>query len=538
MNWMTNLNENPRPLYIAIVLLLFPAIYINLSLSPLIADEGIRGLVALEMMQTGDYLTPRLGGVFYQNKPPLYNWFITGSYHLTGQANEFSIRLTMTLFLLGFMAAIYLLTRREVGNKVAAIAALSFFTCARVLTYDSLYGLIDICFSGFTFVMFVLMYRLGKEEKYTQLFFVAYLLTAFTFLMKGLPAIAFVGISLIAYLLYQRQWKRLFSWQHIVAGLTCVAIIGTYYLFYFQRNPDRTFDDVFMTLLSESSKRTVVEQSFLNTFGHLFLFPIEYVYTFVPWTLLVIYLVRKEARQLIKSHPFLMVCAVLFVANIVLYWLSPRTHPRYLFMFVPISSLILIYVHEQLKSQGSKWVTAMEKFFLVLLVLISLGSASVPFLKDTKNLENIYLTTGALFIGLCIATFVYWKAPAQRLAVLVLFLIIVRIGFNLIVLPVRYGKSKVVPQMQAARELGQLSKGENLFVYSEPIRRYFHGEQVLPAHTLFYITAERGQPLRHSDNPQSGDWFIIEEGKPLNVHADTAFMLPSYQWVYPVMEVK
>jgi 4-amino-4-deoxy-L-arabinose transferase-like glycosyltransferase len=538
MNWVRNLNENPRPLYIAIVLLLFPAIYINLSLTPLIADEGIRGLVALEMMQTGDYLTPKLGSVFYHNKPPLYNWLIAGSYYLTGQANEFSIRLTMTIFLICFMAAIYFLTRREVGNKVAAITAISFFTCARVLTYDSLYGLIDICFSGFTFVMFVLIYRLGKEEKYTQLFFAAYLLTAFTFLMKGLPAIAFVGISLIAYLLYQRQWKRLFSWQHIVAGLTCVGIIGMYYLFYFQRNPDRTIVDVFMTLLSESSKRTAVEQSSSSTIGHLLLFPFEYIYAFAPWTILFIYLVRKEARQFIKSHPFLMICTVLFLANIVLYWLSPRTHPRYLFMFVPLSGLILIYIHEQLKAQGSKWVAIIEKFFLVLLVLISLGSAAVPFLKDTKNLENIYLTAAALFIGLSIATILYWKVTAQRLVVLALFLIIVRIGFNLIVLPVRYEKSKVVPRMQAARELGQLSKDKKLYVFSEPIRRYFHGEQVLPAHTLFYITAEAGRPLQHSDNPKRGDWFIIEEGKPLNVPADTVFILPSYQWLYPVMEVK
>lgn len=538
MNRIDQLNEHPKAIYLAIILLLFPAIYINLGLMPLIADEGIRGLVALEMIQSGDFLTPRLGGVFYQNKPPLYNWLIAGVFQLTGEANEFSLRLTMTIFLLGFMVAIYFMTRKEVGNKVAAIAALSFFTCARVLTYDSLYGLIDICFSGFTFVIFILIYRFGKDEKYTHLFVSVYLLTAVTFLLKGLPAIAFIGISLLSYLLYQRKWKWLFSWQHIAAGLSCVGIISIYYILYFQRNPDRTFDDVFMTLLSESSKRTAVEQSSSNTLSHLLLFPIEYIYSFLPWTILVIYLFKKEARKILRQNQFLMVLVVLFLANILLYWFSPKTHPRYLFMFVPLSSVVLIYLHEQMKQIQSKWAATIENVFLILFSVITLATLSIPFLKATKSFDNVYLFSGLLFLGLVITTWLYWKLSAQRLILIALFLIIVRIGFNVFVLPSRYAKSEVATRVVEAKKLGQMTKEKDLFVYSEPIRRYYHGEQVLNARTLFYITTERGRPLEHSDHPTSGDWFIIEEGKPLSVDADTVFMLPSYRWMYPVMEIK
>ena len=538
MNRINQLNENPKAIYIAIILLLFPAIYINLGLTPLIADEGIRGLVALEMIQSGDFLTPRLGGVFYQNKPPLYNWFIATVFQLTGQSNEFTLRLTMTVFMIGFMAAIYFMTRKEVGNKVAAIAALSFFTCARVLTYDSLYGLIDICFSGFTFIQFILIYRFGKEEKYTKMFFAAYLLTVVTFMLKGLPAIAFVGISLISYLIFQRKWRSLFSWQHIVAGLCCLGFISIYYVFYFQRNPDRTFDDVFMTLLSESSKRTAVEQSSSNTFTHLLLFPFEYIYSFLPWTILVIYLFKREAREILSKNHFLKVLIVLFLTNIVLYWLSPKTHPRYLFMFVPLSSLILIYLHEQMKQIQSKWATNIESGFLILFSLITLGTLAIPFIKATKNVDNVLGLSIMLFLGLAITTWLYWKLPAQRLVLIALFLIVVRIGFNVFVLPDRYSRSKVVTRVTEAKKLGQMTKDKNLFVYSEPIRRYYHGEQVLNARTLFYITAERGMPLQHSNQPTSGDWFIIEEGKPLAAPSDTVFMLPSYHWIYPVMEIK
>jgi 4-amino-4-deoxy-L-arabinose transferase-like glycosyltransferase len=364
------------------------------------------------------------------------------------------------------------------------------------------------------------------------------MITVITYMLKGLPAIAFVGISLIAYFIYQRKWKLLFSWQHIVAGLSCVGIIGIYYFFYFQRNPDRTFDDVFITLLSESSKRTAVEQSSLNTITHIFTFPLEYIYSFLPWTLLVIYLFKKEAREIIRKNPFLIVMVLLFFANILLYWFSPKTHPRYLFMFVPLSSLILISVHEQLKSNASILVKWIEVFFLALFVVITIGTLTIPFLKETKEVENVYILTGILFLGLASVTLLYWKVSAQRMVLLALFLIVVRIGFNVFVLPARYVTNDVVTRVIEAKKLGQMTKEHDLFVYSEPIRRYYHGEQVLNARTLFYITAERGKPLKHSDQPKTDDWFIIEEGKPLSMEADTMFILPSYRWMYPVMEVR
>ncbi len=40
--------------------LLIPALLINLGMLPLIGDEAIRAVVALEMMASGDYITPTL----------------------------------------------------------------------------------------------------------------------------------------------------------------------------------------------------------------------------------------------------------------------------------------------------------------------------------------------------------------------------------------------------------------------------------------------------------------------------------------------
>ena len=65
-----------RTIYILAIVLLIPALLINLGLLAFIDDEGIRSLVALEMKLSGNYITPTLHGMYYYNKPPLYNWLL------------------------------------------------------------------------------------------------------------------------------------------------------------------------------------------------------------------------------------------------------------------------------------------------------------------------------------------------------------------------------------------------------------------------------------------------------------------------------
>lgn len=538
MHWLSALQKNPRPIYAAMVVLLFPAVFYNLGLMPFITDEGIRASVALEMILSGDYLTPRLGGVYYLNKPPLYNWLIAGSFQLTGEYNELSMRLVMAISLLTFMLFMYLLLRKEVGTSLAVLTAFSFFTCGRVLTYDSLVGLIDICFSFFVFLQFYYIYHHGKRDAWGKMFLSAYAITVVTFLLKGLPAIAFVGISLIAYLIYRRKFRLLLSWQHIAAGLLCVGVVGVYYVLYFQRNPDRTLADVFLTLLGESSQRTAVQNSIGTTLKGLVMFPLEYIYAFLPFTVLMIYLFRKPTFRWLKENPFLWTMGLLFVANIILYWLSPKNHPRYLFMFVPLSSVILFYLHDRFKKEGSQLSSLIEHFFLVIMILLSIGTLSIPFLPQTAAFGYVWPGALLLFSGLAFTTWLYQKMPVHRMLLLILFLIIVRVGFNAFVLPVRFSTSDLEQRAQLFSKLGVMAKDKDLYIYGEEPRRYYHGEQLLNARAIFHITAERQKALKHKTQTKSGDWVIVREDVPFDLPADTVYTFPAQKWTYNVMEIK
>ena len=48
------------------------------------ADEPRFALVAKDMVESGNWLFPRVGGVLYPDKPPLFFWFVAAFYVLTG----------------------------------------------------------------------------------------------------------------------------------------------------------------------------------------------------------------------------------------------------------------------------------------------------------------------------------------------------------------------------------------------------------------------------------------------------------------------
>jgi 4-amino-4-deoxy-L-arabinose transferase-like glycosyltransferase len=63
-------------------------------------EEGRRILPAVTMLETGNWLVPYLGGKPYLRKPPLVNWAIAASFHLTGVRHELTARLPAALAVL------------------------------------------------------------------------------------------------------------------------------------------------------------------------------------------------------------------------------------------------------------------------------------------------------------------------------------------------------------------------------------------------------------------------------------------------------
>jgi 4-amino-4-deoxy-L-arabinose transferase-like glycosyltransferase len=66
-------------LWLAGALALFVATGLGLR-DPWPADEPRFALVARDMVASGDWLFPRVGGDFYSDKPPVYFWLLAAAY--------------------------------------------------------------------------------------------------------------------------------------------------------------------------------------------------------------------------------------------------------------------------------------------------------------------------------------------------------------------------------------------------------------------------------------------------------------------------
>src|SRR5688572_9758399 len=130
--------------------------------APWPADEPRFAFIAREMVHTGDWLFPRIGGDLYPDKPPVYFWLLSVCYIITG-----SLRAS---FLIPAFAAsavvaglVYDLGRRLAGRaaglaaSLAMVCTIQFVVTMRgaqidpvlcALTTLSLYGLLRHLLSG------------------------------------------------------------------------------------------------------------------------------------------------------------------------------------------------------------------------------------------------------------------------------------------------------------------------------------------------------------------------------------------------------
>ncbi len=495
----SRLLDQPSFYYALFGVLLVPALLINLGAHHLFVhtDESRRALVALEMILSGNYITPTLNGEFYYNKPPLYNWLIVLSFKSFGAYSALALRFPVVVAVVLYGLVVRGFLKPILGNAKAWLVAIATLTSGRILFYDSFLGLIDIAFGLLIFVNFMLFYVLGSQKRYYLLFAVSYLLIAATYLMKGLPPLVFQFFTVIGWAIYLRRWKLIFHPAHFIGFLAFLIPVALYYWAYLSANP-QTLLTLFETLINESSKRTVTEYGFGRTLISLFTFPITNLYHFAPWTLLVVFLFQKGALKALWKNDFTRYAIIIFGLNIFVYWTSPGVHPRYLFMFLPLLFSVLWYAAGQEENQLNKIIQNI--LFVIILVGIALPFFLFLF-ADKAGINALGIKMIIITAGLGAVAVLYYKKTAHRWVILGIYLLVLRIAFDWALLPNRDAKGRSYEV--AALKVAKLTEGEPLHILGP---NYVHDG------TSFLISRERGEILKRQLQPANDGFYIIYEG--------------------------
>src|SRR5688572_16556410 len=92
-------------------------------------DEPRYASIGREMARSGDWVTPRLWGEPWFEKPPLLYWMIAAGYR-SGLSGEAAVRAPVALMSAGFLFLFFHRLRREFGEKAALYASAILATSA------------------------------------------------------------------------------------------------------------------------------------------------------------------------------------------------------------------------------------------------------------------------------------------------------------------------------------------------------------------------------------------------------------------------
>ena len=189
-------------------------------------DEGRYAEIAREMAVTGDWVTPRLNGIKYFEKPPLQYWATAAAYQAFGES-EWTARLWAALtgfagvLLVGFAGT--RLFGRQAGLCAAVVLASSliYVVIGHINTLDM--GVSFWLTLGLT--GFLLAQRDRTRTRETTLWMaLAWMAMGLGFLSKGLIGLVLPGAAMAAYALVQRDLTFLKRLEPVI-GVAILLVV-------------------------------------------------------------------------------------------------------------------------------------------------------------------------------------------------------------------------------------------------------------------------------------------------------------------------
>lgn len=272
------------------LLIVLTCIFSGLGALGLVGPDEPRYMdVARAMLRSGDWITPRLYGQPWFEKPPLYYWAAATAFRIFG-VTEFAARLPAALAALLATLAVAWAALRSYGLDAAWTTLLLMPTTVasvglgRAATPDMLFSALLMAAA----VCAATILETARPSLKARFLFGALLGAAA--LAKGPAAIVLAGGASCLWALAARQWRAVFRLLHPLCIAACLLVALPWYVVCAQRNPD--FLRVF--ILEHN-----VSRYFTTMFSHVqpFWFFVPVLLAAVaPWTALVLPLFSHAAR--------------------------------------------------------------------------------------------------------------------------------------------------------------------------------------------------------------------------------------------------
>ena len=246
----------------------------------LLPDEGRYVGVAWHMLSSGQFSVPRLDGLPFFHKPPLFYWITALAMKVFG-ANEWAARLSSVLSATLIVTLLFWFLKTYVNRRTAIVAAI-ILASQPFLFGGAQYANLDMTVAAMITATVIAaaaaVFGLEAGERYRAALAAAYALAGLGFLAKGLIGVVLPGGILFFWLLGRRRFDlmRRLLW---LPGLGVFAVVALPWMAAMQWRYPEFFD---YYIVHQHFQR-FMEKGFNNPHPFWFYVPVLLALT-LPWS--------------------------------------------------------------------------------------------------------------------------------------------------------------------------------------------------------------------------------------------------------------
>ena len=482
-------------------------------------DEPRYAAIARAMADTHDWITPRLWGTPWFEKPVLYYWAAGIAMRIFG-VSEFAARLPSALAGLLAVTAAAWAAIRSYGMGAAWYSLLMLPASVAMIGFSRSAGP-DMLFAGFlTASMAVALEMLQKENPGAILRVLFGFFLGVAVLAKGPAAIILAGGATLLWAALARKWTAPFRFLHpLVIAAFCVTALPWYVLCAL-RNPD--FLRVFLWQHNFERYTTPIFEHRQPVWFYGYIVPLAVL----PWLLFLLgglwgALVRLKRKLPFDSNDLFFACWALF--PILFFSLSQSKLPGYILPAIPPLFVLL-----------GRWVsessTKASKGALLALACTGIAFMLLTIAVPTFGTKNPYasgkaavLAAGVIFIfGTAVLILAFRKRTMMALGLASVLMLGIVETANLLVFP---RLDALISYRQLAAKLQRDGiADQSLSLYRVP-RSLNYGLDYYTNRALPEWGPGKGQPewilgLLPPDIPGANQ-YTITDASPLDSHPGT-----------------
>jgi hypothetical protein len=394
--------------------------------------DAVQAQIARNMLSSGDWVTARLDGVTYLEKPPLIYWMIAISYKVFG-VHDWAARIPIALSAIALCFATAAFGAWAFGRRAGFYAGLCMSTCIGLFLFTRIL-LPDVVLTlAIALALWAFLRVLEEQEPHPRVWAAVFAASLGAgLLLKSLIGIVFPIAAVVVYLLCTRQIFSAWAWKRLrpLSGLAIILLIAApwhilamfrnppYFSFTMKSIPGEYHGFFWFFFINEQLLRFLNLRSprDYNTVPRLYFWLLNLAWLF-PWSVYLPAAARLSYRSIDRAGRTRLL-ALCWIGFVLVFFTFSTTQEYYSMPCYPAFALLIgsaIAMNGRALRMGTRFLTVFCSISSVVAIAILIAVRHVPTPGDISQALSSNPAAYTLSLGhmedLTLKSFAYLRIP-------------------------------------------------------------------------------------------------------------------------------